>query len=432
MKSFYCLIVVSLCCLVFSGCQLQTQVEEPPEIKILYSSIADFKRDYGFVYKKYPNITIIPFTPKLGSGMWDSGRYMRQSPIDWNWAAYKQLVDEHQPDILVFPPEFYESLIQENLLSKVTSYVNQESFNKMNSGIKDAFMELGGGEIYALSDTITAQALYYNKDIFDKYAIEYPHDSMSWKDLFQLAQLLEDHEDLISLYIPYDGQVETLLGIGKTQNLMWYNADTNETLFDSANWQEIISDYIAAYQVIGNESYAGNSTEKFLDGDIAMILSNYRMVNGIKNSGKQVNWGVVTEPVDPDDPTIRRTVNFQYMNGIASTSSHLKESIEIWSYMNSELIARMKQNIAWYDFVLPAYSSVIEDKEDHNLAAFYALTPVIDLHNTGLLRYQEAAAYQVIGQIINQGIDGALSIEQVIDQLQMEVPYEIEHALPTQ
>ncbi|MEF3313853.1 extracellular solute-binding protein [Paenibacillus sp. GYB004] len=46
------------------------------------------------------------------------------------------------------------------------------------------------GELYGLPYNMQFNALYYNKDLFDKFGAAYPQDGMTWDDVVQLAKRL--------------------------------------------------------------------------------------------------------------------------------------------------------------------------------------------------------------------------------------------------
>ena len=175
------IMTIILLCLVISGCQSKTN-QDKKEVTILYSSIADFEREYGFLYDKFKdiNIKVIEFTPVLGNGTWNAMRFLPTSNKDWDAELYIKLVKDTKPDILFFPQSIYSKLLNQNMLADISTYIDKGELTGINPDIIDSIKEIGDGRLYALSDTISSQALFFNKDLFKQYGISEPTNNMSW------------------------------------------------------------------------------------------------------------------------------------------------------------------------------------------------------------------------------------------------------------
>ncbi|MFC4306302.1 extracellular solute-binding protein [Cohnella boryungensis] len=54
--------------------------------------------------------------------------------------------------------------------------------------VSEYIRSIGSGRLYGLSNAYNSQALYYNKDLFDRAGVAYPRDGMNWEEVLQLAQ----------------------------------------------------------------------------------------------------------------------------------------------------------------------------------------------------------------------------------------------------
>lgn len=50
-------------------------------------------------------------------------------------------------------------------------------------------------ELYGLPYAIQFNALYYNKDLFDKFGVAYPTDGMTWEEAIELGKQVSRFED---------------------------------------------------------------------------------------------------------------------------------------------------------------------------------------------------------------------------------------------
>jgi multiple sugar transport system substrate-binding protein len=417
------LISILLLCFLLGGCQSKEKLQDKKEVTILYSSIADFKRDYGFVIDKFKDtdIKIVEFSPQLGSGLWNAMNYVPDSNKNWDAEKYVKLVKDTKPDIVFFPQSIYQELINQNLLTDLSPFINNSDLLKINSDIVEAMREMGAGKLYALSDSISSQAIFYNKDVFKRLGIPDPTDHMSWEDVINLAGRFSSQTDLTGLYLPYYDAADLLLAMGRTEGLKWYDSMHNKVLFNSPSWRRIVEKELTLYRDNLTHSQDGNLSDLFLDGKVAMTLNTYQFITILNNSSKKTNWDIVTEPIDPKYPQVRRTVSFQYLNGIIASKNNFNNSLEVWNYINSEEVARLKNNLSISMFTMPVRESLISNADNRNLAAFYALKPEFSSASNTVPRSKERAALLEINNIMQQAIDNPLTVDQIIESLQEEI-----------
>lgn len=417
-------LLIIIFCLFLNGCQLNEQKEETKEISILYSSLADFQRDYGLVKENFKNINIhiIEFTPQLGRGIWNEMKYTPAANTYWDSKSYIELVNEHNPDILFFPQSIYADLMDEGVLSDLSAFADTDDFTGINSNFMEALREIGNGRLYALADSVSSQVLFYNKDLFQKYKIPQPTDQMSWDQILDLAKRFPTQEDLTGLYLLNYDEAGLLLTMGRTNGLNWYDSLHHKTLFDSPAWKENIEDVVSFYRAGAAYVSQEDPTDLFLDNKLAMTLNTYQFVMKLNaNKDKKINWGVVTEPVNLDEPDLSKTMTFQYLNGINAGTQNFEDSLEVLKYLNSEQTARIKNNLNLSLFTVPARESLIVDNEGRNLAAFYKLKPQLNQGDTGLPYDSEKAALFEINSLLRQAIDGQITVDQMILKLQEDV-----------
>ncbi|KJB84791.1 hypothetical protein AZ66_28740 [Paenibacillus sp. E194] len=340
------LIFILIFSLFLNGCQMSEQNKERKEISILYSSISDFQRDFGFVKDKFKdlNIKIIEFSPQLGTGLWNEMRYISTESAGWDSKRYINIVEEQKPDILFFPQSTYADLLNEGMLSDLSTYASEDGFKGINANIIEALNEIGDGRLYALSDSISSQVLFYNKDLFKQFMIPEPTDQMSWDQVLNLAKQFSSQDKLNGLYLLNYDETGLLIKMGMTNGLKWYDSLNQRTLFNNPAWKKTLEDLVAFYQEKTSFTSQEDPADLFLDGKLAMTLNTYQFAMKINNNReKKINWGVVTEPVNPNEPNISKTMNFQYLNGICAGTRNFKESLEVWKYINSEEAARLKK-----------------------------------------------------------------------------------------
>ena len=70
------------------------------------------------------------------------------------------------------------------------TYIEKDKYNLegIYPGLIDMLKEIGGSKLYGLSPSFYGNAVLYNKDLFNKYGVDLPHDGMSWQDILDLAR----------------------------------------------------------------------------------------------------------------------------------------------------------------------------------------------------------------------------------------------------
>src|SRR5690606_21529535 len=80
-------------------------------------------------------------------------------------------------------------------------------------------------------------ALYYNKDIFDKFGVDYPPDGMTWDQAYDLARKLTRMEDGIQYrglnLVPVERPASQL-------SLPYVDMNTKKTVINSDSWKRVM------------------------------------------------------------------------------------------------------------------------------------------------------------------------------------------------
>lgn len=103
------------------------------------------------------------------------------------------------PDIITIEPsrEYIEDL---DLLMPIDDLIEKHNFDLsvFSDGIVEdlrSYDPLGKDQLYGLPLEIGLAALYYNKDIFDMFGVDYPESGMTWNDALELTKQLTQERD---------------------------------------------------------------------------------------------------------------------------------------------------------------------------------------------------------------------------------------------
>jgi multiple sugar transport system substrate-binding protein len=311
----------------------------------------------------------------------------------------------------------YAKLSAASKLFALDSVIQQDKFDVENMvpAVVEYLKNKGGGKLYGLSPTFSAKALFYNKDLFDAQGLPYPKDKMSWEDVLKLAQQFPttgtDDTRIYGLAQSMFTQdpTELMQTIAASKMLSVLDAEGKNLTINTPEWKKIFEEVVAAYQsksvsLSGDKALSaaptksssissskgddgpkmiriGENSNLFLSGRAAMMIESSFMLNEIdmmKNmnkNAKPINWGTVTEPVDPANPNVSDSFNVSQIFGIDAQSAHIGAAWEFIKYVHSDDLAKIRSKSSPELISRSAYA---KDKQGNSLEAFYKLKPNSD------------------------------------------------------
>ncbi|PWV98685.1 multiple sugar transport system substrate-binding protein [Paenibacillus cellulosilyticus] len=301
-------------------------------LKIGYFDEQAFYSQYGNAFQAmFPNMTLEVISTEAAANAED--------PV----AAMEKLIDEQQPDALLLTEEQYAALAKKGKLYDLDAVVKQDNFDLDSylPSVIELLKARGGGKLYGLSPSFSSQALYYNKDLFDKYGVPYPTNGMSWEDVMQLAkrfpvkkgtagaslEKVRSDDALYGLTLPVQttDSFELIRTIGEAKGLLYADRDSKLVTFDTAEWKAVVQSVVDGYKsgsisapATGNggggggmggklmiKGMGGNSTlsfgpdsMRFMSGQSAMSIDDTTLMNMM---GVGTNMSVSTNAKGGDD-----------------------------------------------------------------------------------------------------------------------------------
>lgn len=166
-----------------SAAKTKEPAQDPIELTIYYPFINDWD-EQGLqqvigepLKKKFPHIT-----PKFIVG----GSRPGTSIIELVAAGEK--IDIMFFSIGATPPTLLDPKLEYDLTPLIKKY--NYDLSRLEPTTVDMARQLAKGGMYGLPAYVPPSAIYYNKDIFDKFGVPYPKDGMSWDDLEELNKKL--------------------------------------------------------------------------------------------------------------------------------------------------------------------------------------------------------------------------------------------------
>lgn len=184
-------------------------------------------------------------------------------------------------------------------------------------------------KLFALPFYLQFTALYYNKDIFDKFAAPYPKDGMTWDDAIQLAKKVSGTL----------GGGDHIYGLKPDQVQRWadpfgitpVDPATNKASVNNAKYRRVFDLSKQLFSIPGNTPKTAQEVNASVL-DLFIKDQKLAMYFGVNRfpflQSSDVNWDMVQSPYFPDLPNIGGIVD-SFVIGMSKTSKHKDAAFKV-------------------------------------------------------------------------------------------------------
>lgn len=306
-----------------------------------------------------------------------------------------QLAKEHKFELDRIKPEFIESI-------KIGSDINF----------------LAGLPIYNQSF-----ALFYNKDLFDRMAVDYPKDDMSWEDARDLAVKLTRTMDGIEYYGLWpDGVYRGAYQV----ELPWGDFVNNQPVFQSQDWKDLFELWTSLYKIPGYAPKGTNYTTAFNEGRVAMMSGSTSTLKTLATIN-DLNWDLVTYPFNSKAPFVGQRVD-SYTLTITSQSAHKEAAFQVISVILSDEVQTMMSRDARLSVlnnmqIHQQFGQSFKEFQDKNVIAF--TTPKLAILQT----FKNLPAVSIINTAFNEVLYDNKDINTALREADEKMAQEIKDKL---
>lgn len=435
---------ICLLTIVIAGCSSGIRDEQndksaidpntPITLTVAHFNDQVFNQTYGnLIRAKYPNVD---FDVVSTMGIAAEG----EDPLQ----AFEELIAERQPDLIIMSESQYETLAAGGGLIDLEPMMRQSGFDagELTEGVVDQLRQLGGGKLYGLAPTFSAQALFYNKALFDQYGVPYPTDGMTWEDVLAAAgRFKSEGSDDTRIYglaqsMFAGSPFELVKQIASSMALSHLNADATALTMENDGWKEAFRMAAEAYRsnstnmpealVIDTGGKAARSIRIGGDGDLfnsgraAMIIDGPNLLNQLnfKLPGAEaqppIDLGIVTMPVDSDHSDLTGSYDVSQIFGIGAASGQAEAAWDIMAYVNGADFANIRSKSVTE---LQTRRGFETGKDGIDLSPFYKLKPNA-VQEAKLLPKGFTQSFNTIAnEELKAAVDGSKTIDEAFASL---------------
>jgi multiple sugar transport system substrate-binding protein len=247
----------------------------------------------------------------------------------------------------------------------------------------EAIKKMGG--LYGLPIKNGGLAMYYNKDIFNKFGVPYPKDGMTWEEVAELSKKLT-RNDGGQQYVGYTVSTDHLFRMNSL-SLPLIDPVSQKAALETDAWKNLINAaIIAPMQIEGTKTAIAQSKNKLpykpdfsKNRNVAMFVFNYGFHTDPSFEG--MNWDVVSLPVFKDQPKIGTQPYPNYMF-VTATSKVKQQVMEVIKAFTSDE----------YQKEISEQGEVTVLKSEEIKKVFGSKTPFTDKNLKNAIFYNQFAA----------------------------------------
>jgi multiple sugar transport system substrate-binding protein len=249
--------------------------------------------------------------------------------------------------------------------------------------------------------------MYYNKDIFDKFASTYPKDGMTWEDARELAKKVTRMDGGVQ----YRGLEPNVMNRTASQlNLPYIDEKTGKSAINTDKWKNYLQTMLSIYQIPGNEGYTVNAQamDQFSkDRILAMLAINNALTK--MATMNDMNWDMVSFPTFKEAPGIEPEFSGQTMS-IPSTSKHKDAAMDvIMTVTSDEVLTEMSKDGYFVPFTDPKYqksfATNLTGVQGKNLAAPFKTTPAVPVYHSPIWPKERNLVANSFAELEKSGMD---------------------------
>jgi multiple sugar transport system substrate-binding protein len=361
------------------------------------------------VKKKYPNITLNII-----------------QPVGQEATLASMVAAGQTPDIVFTFNGRVKGLQEMDLLFDMTPLLEEHNVDIGRfepNYIRDAKIASEKDELYGMPYNVNFHAMYYNKDIFDKFGVPYPEDGMNWDQLLDLAKKVS-RKDGNTQYRGLDPG-NSIIWMSQPLSIAAIDPNTDKATVNTDQWKKVFELAKSIYMIPGNEYIPVPAKDQFMKNKTLAVLLDLNIFNQLEAATKDgLNWDMAQYPSYPEKPDTYGNASVNVMM-ITKSSKYKHEAMEVIKIAVSDEVQTEMSKLALLsplksEAVKKAFGESRDFLKDKHVEGIFKSKPV---------PYPVASQYRskaenILIQKFNEFRDGKIDVntalrqaEEAIDQM---------------
>lgn len=233
-------------------------------------------------------------------------------------------------------------------------------------------------DLVGLPYTRHFSALYYNKEIFDRFGVDYPADGLTWDEVTELAKQVTRFDEGVQ-YRGLEPNVPERMA--SQLSLPFVDPETNQSVLNTEPWQKIFNQMLEIYSIPGNEevTFKGDGQQLFTKERRLAMFPELNIITAEDMSSDPDFWDMASYPVFPEAPN-RETGPDLHVLLVSSVSKHKDDAFRVISAVVSDEVqvdmARYgKLNVMADSSLKAAFAENLDYMADKNIQGVFRNMP---------------------------------------------------------
>lgn len=233
------------------------------------------------------------------------------------------------PDLFILNTRSFSAFGNLKITEDLNDLVQKHSFdlNKFQDNAMRTILTLGDGkQLFGIPFYQNLYALYYNKEIFNKFGVSYPLNGMTWDETIELGKKLTRLEGGVQ----YQGLSPSVGGPNIRDfvsgfALPYIDPKTMKATVNTDGWKKALTILKEINEIPGN--YGGNYQTFVKNKDLAMMVSANPRLNELEEAAQKgvgVDYDLATAPYFPELPGKTQETDIRILS-MSSTTKHKEE-----------------------------------------------------------------------------------------------------------
>lgn len=290
--------------------------------ELVFSSLGNVSEDsfnelYGnAITKKYPNFTLT-YIPR-GNAAIDvyMTNLLMSNPPDIHFDSIGNI------------PVFLKYQFQYDMTDLVRKH--NLDLSQFEPAAVEGVKALSDGELYGLPVFNTNRLLFYNKELFNKFGVDYPTDGMSWDEAIEIGKRMTRMEDGVQ-YAGLSSSKEHHIRMNSLSIPLIDPLSGKPTINTDERWRLIFTK--GFYEPYEDEGYRQVIAKAlpgrglfYLDKTLAMMVYLSFLPANEPDRMTMIDWDMVSEPYYKEFPDVSSQVYPTYFS-VTAASNHKDEAM---------------------------------------------------------------------------------------------------------
>jgi multiple sugar transport system substrate-binding protein len=316
------------------------------------------------------------------------------------------------PDMTILTNTDMFELMETKLNYPLTDFIKKNNIDLsrfQEEAIDSVKMSSGLDELIGLPYTLHFSALYYNKDIFDKFAVPYPKDGMTWEDARELAKKVTRNEGGVQ----YRGLEFNMVTRQIDQlSVPYVDPVTFKAIFNNDKVKRVFEMDKSIYDIPGNNQSIWNNEANELftkSRTLAMLAANNILFHAGLDKLTDFNWDMVSYPTFPELPGVGLRVDAHVLS-VTSASKHKEDALKVLATVISddvqlEIARNGRLSVLKDKKFKDAFGQNLDFIKGKNIQAAFLTRPAKSIIATPYLSDAQSAVRAAFKEVTEQGKD---------------------------